>query len=177
MARIDSNDVVHGFRHGRLTVIGIYSTIVKSKNPRMTTGWTRMKCVSCVCDCGTRCGPSLSNFCAGRKLSCGCIRKTVIMYGALFAWKKLYPVEYRTWMQMRNRCNNPKFVQYDDYGGRGIVVCERWNDFQNFIDDMGRRPADKTSIDRINNDGNYEPGNCRWSDYPEQAMNTRRNIH
>lgn len=81
--------------------------------------------------------------------------------------------EYRSWDAMLNRCNNPSHKQYRDYGGRGIKVCERWNVFENFLDDMGLKPTPKHSIDRINNNGDYEPGNCRWATISEQKMNQR----
>lgn len=81
--------------------------------------------------------------------------------------------EYYIWKCMRQRCNNPKSHKYPIYGGRGITVCERWNDFHNFISDMGTRPNKDYSIDRINNDGNYEPQNCRWSTRSEQMRNRR----
>jgi hypothetical protein len=75
---------------------------------------------------------------------------------------------------MKDRCNNPKAAQYQYYGGRGIRVCERWNVFENFLADMGPRPSPSHSIDRINNDGNYEPGNCRWATMSTQRLNQRR---
>ena len=74
---------------------------------------------------------------------------------------------------MRQRCKNKNDPHYPDYGGRGITVCERWESFENFLADMGERPSDDLSIDRINNDGNYEPGNCRWTDRFTQARNRR----
>lgn len=85
-------------------------------------------------------------------------------------------VEYHTWQDMKHRCYNRKNKRYKDYGGRGITVCARWlNSFENFFKDMGPRPSSKYSIDRKNNDGNYEPGNCRWATDKQQHNNTRRN--
>lgn len=83
---------------------------------------------------------------------------------------------YRTWMNVKQRCSNPKFMCYKNYGGRGITVCDRWqNSFANFLADMGDRPKGH-SIDRINNDGNYEPSNCKWSTEKEQHRNKTTNI-
>ena len=84
--------------------------------------------------------------------------------------------EYRAWLHMKDRCFNPNNKQYLDWGGRGITVCDRWkNSFENFFADMGLKPTPKHSIDRIDNDGDYCPDNCRWSTSKDQNNNKRSN--
>lgn len=82
---------------------------------------------------------------------------------------------YRCWQQVIQRCENPKSPDYKNYGGRGITVCERWHTFENFYEDMGDKPKGLT-LERINNDGNYEPGNCEWATWKKQQNNRRNHI-
>lgn len=132
----------------------------------------------CRCDCGTDKVVQGVNLTGGRVVSCGCYHSEELAgRQRLHGHKtrgKVSP-EYRAWCLMRERCSNPKGPHYHRYGGRGITVCERWGSFENFLADMGERPSPKHSLDRVDFDGNYEPGNCRWATVEEQANNTSRN--
>lgn len=125
----------------------------------------------CECSCGrqvTICGEHLRR---ALTRSCGCWR----IEAASIAFKThglTKTPEHRSWTAMKDRCGNPNTQWWHRYGGRGIVVCERWvNSFETFLADMGPRPSRRHSIERENNDGNYEPGNCIWALPAQQATN------
>ena len=124
----------------------------------------------CRCDCGNSVVALGSNLRTGKTRSCGCLMK-----GCAHTHGLSRLPEYHVWASMIQRCTNKNNTRYHCYGGRGISVCERWHTFPEFFEDMGPRPSRNHSIDRINNDGNYEPGNVRWATYVEQANNKRFN--
>lgn len=119
----------------------------------------------CQCDCGEVFSAFQANLLSGNTTSCGCARVKHGMSGT-----KVYSV----WRQMRQRCENPNDAAYQNYGGRGIKVDDRWQSFDMFFDDMGSPPRGWT-LDRVNNDGPYSKANCKWSSWNEQASNRRSN--
>lgn len=150
-----------GLRFGRLLVVD-FAFASKGR------AWWK-----CVCACGARKTISGMHLRCGDIKSCGCAQyketaKRFTKHG------KCNTRTFRVWVAMRFRCNSPKSPIYRHYGGRGIRVCARWSKFENFLKDMGERPTG-LELDRINNDGDYKPSNCRWTTRKEQARNTRFN--
>lgn len=150
---------LQGRKFGRLTVIS-YAGILPS-NSRIN--W------NCRCECGTEISAQAKKLICGHTLSCGCLMREKAAARFRKHGGSTSP-EFVVWSGLIARCTNAKNPSAKNYGARGIEVCDRWkNSFENFLSDMGKRPSRLHSIDRINNNGNYAPGNCQWATKKTQA--------
>jgi len=133
------------------------------------------------CSCGKKKVMMKGHVDSGKARSCGCSQRLIASklgkakatHGETIG--RNVSAEYMAWCGMKSRCNNSHGKSFKYYGGRGITICKRWRVFKNFLADMGRRPKQKYSLDRIDNNGNYEPRNCRWASLEEQSRNKSSN--
>jgi hypothetical protein len=162
-------DINIGDRYGYLVVLSELP-MVFHKNNRWGKRSFLMKC-----DCGNEVTSLLTSLKEGHSKSCGCYRDEMTRL-ANKTHGDSGSVEFKTWLKSKERCYNENAKSYKDYGGRGIIMSDEWlNSYETFLKDMGRRPTNKHSIERLNVNGNYEKSNCIWADKIQQANNTRTN--
>lgn len=157
-----------GKKFGRWTVLSSYKRVFpKPDDKYFDIHW------ECCCECGVIEYVRGKNLRIGESLSCGCLaveRYTAAVTSHGMSRKRIYKI----WQGMKRRCENEKYIYYKNYGARGISVCERWHTFENFFADMAERYRDDLTIERNDNDGNYEPGNCCWIPKGDQMKNRRK---
>lgn len=154
-------------KYGRLQVL-------REVTPMLLASGRKLRRAAVQCDCGTKRIVTFQNLKSGRSQSCGCVKGAKVRHGD--ARKGNIAPEYACWQSMIRRCTSPTRHGYADYGGRGISVCDRWMTYENFLADVGRRPSSHHSLEREDNDGNYEPTNCRWATAKEQRANQRKRL-
>ena len=161
------NEQLTGRRFGRLVVQAV--------------SLAKYSLAHCVCDCGQSATVLCQNLRNGGTQSCGCLQMELV---SVRSSRHRHTAKmngrtskcYMAWRSMKKRCHSPRSKNYRLYGGRGISVCDQWRDsFERFLADMGEPPSPAHSLDRIDNDGNYEPSNCRWATAKQQGRNTRAN--
>lgn len=161
---------------GRLTVIERAGSVFVGRRGKVRAAWR------CRCDCGADAVVPRNRLTTGMTKSCGCLSAEVsrnlrlVHGGCKTRGGRTALPEYGVWQSMRRRCGDPADMAFANYGGRGIVVCERWREsLPAFLEDMGSRPTSDHEIDRIDNDRGYEPGNCRWVTRHVQSRNRSDN--
>ena len=152
-----------------------FGSLIAIEHAGFSQGLAHVAIWKCRCDCGREQLAYVTKLRSGSTSSCKECGYKRISEARKAQGRPLHKPTYNSWKSMRARCTNPESPDYALYGGRGIKVCERWLDFEEFAHDMGTRP-DGTSLDRVDTDGNYEPSNCRWSTPLEQANNKRTNV-